>query len=249
MHRLNLLAAGILTALVTVGCSSKSQFSMDAGMGGGGSSQISVYSEAGRPAKHVGKGMANKAVRGFVNLLTGVVEWPMQVYKGYKNGIGVIKNPGLSKTVGVLKGFFFSGPGYWIGRSGSGAVELVTFWAANRQNNDRIGAPLDDEYAWEMGKPYSIFDPTLAEGIKPYGWKFAHGVTDGFLGIVELPAQITKGARKNATGMGIVKGVWYWWSRSATGLGDAVLFLFPNPKDTCGWGWEDNWPWDGFNAK
>ena len=247
MNRIGIVAAMAL-AFSAAGCNG-SGMSVPTGSPTTGTSGPIKVCDTGRPAKEIGPGMANKAVRGIVNLVTGVVEWPMQTYKGYKDGVTFIKNPGWSKTVGVLKGLILSGPGHWAGRSTYGGVELLTFWSANRPSNDKVGSPLDDEYAWEKGKPTSIFEPTLADGIQPWGNKLGHGVTDAFLGIVELPGQIVKGSRENKVGTGIAKGFWFWWSRSATGCGDAITFLFPNPKDTCGYAWDGEWPWSGFEAK
>ena len=51
-------------------------------------------------------GMGNKAVRGVIDLATGIVELPMQTCKGYKKGCGPIKNKPLSKTVGTVLGIF-----------------------------------------------------------------------------------------------------------------------------------------------
>ncbi len=243
MRNARLLTAGLLV-LSLAGCST--QVSLDAGASG---SRVTLCADEGRPAKNVGKGMANKFARGFVDAVTGWVEWPMQTYKGYEHGVSFINkgNGGWSKTVGVLKGLIFSGPGHAIGRTGSGLGEAFGFWTANRADNVGVGCPLDDEFAWEEGKPVSIFEPTLADGVKPMGWKFVHGVANFLTGWLEIPGQIRKGYNKGATGMGIVKGLWYGVSRTASS-GEAVLFLFPNAKDTCGYAWEDQWGWSALTA-
>ncbi len=244
MRRLSVMAGAALLLLSAVGCDQKSRMSMDAGMPGGSKRSVcAICDDEGRPAQNVGKGMANKFGRGFVNTFTGFIEWPMQTYKGYEHGVSFVKNSGWSKTVGVLKGLLLSGPGYAVGRTGSGLVEMGTFWGANRHDNDGIGAPLDDEYAWEEGTAYSIFEPDLGTGISPYGRKFVHGLADGLLGIAELPGQIRKGVNDKKVGTGIVKGFWYTLSRTASGIGDAFLFIFPNPKDTTGFAWEQKWSW------
>ena len=242
MRNARLWTAGLMV-LSLAGCGTR--VSLDAGASGG---RVTLCADEGRPAKNVGKGMANKFARGFVNALTGWIEWPMQTYKGYEHGVSFVNKGqgGWSKTVGVLKGLILSGPGYAIGRTGSGMVELGGFWTANRPDNAGIGSPLDDEFAWEEGKPYSMFEPSFEEGVKPYGRKFVHGVTNGLLGWVEFPGQIVKGVREDKVGMGIVKCIWYPLSRTASGFGDAFTFLFPNPKDTCGYAWEDKWAWSAL---
>ena len=99
---------------------------------------------------NVPEGMGKKAIRGTINLVSGVVEVPMQVYKGYTNGFKPIKNPAGSKIVGIILGLF-RGFGHAGGRTGWGALELYGFWTANPENNEGVGIPLDAEYAWQMG--------------------------------------------------------------------------------------------------
>ncbi len=187
--------------------------------------------------------MGKKAVRGVINMATGIVEWPMQTIKGWKNGIGPIKNESASKTVGALLGFFFTGPGQFASRELWGATELFGFWTANRADNEGIGTPFDAQFAWQWGNKYSIFEPTLAEGVKPWGRKLAHGVTDAFLGIAELPGQVVAGVQDGKPLQGIGKGVWFWWSREAYGFGGILGCLASNPKDNPGFAYDGEWPW------
>ena len=198
------------------------------------------------PSDEVLPGMGKKAVRGAVNIVTGIVEWPMQTYKGYTNGLGFIKNKPTSKAVGTVVGFLFSGPGQAASRMLWGGMELFGFWTANRVDNKGIGVPLDAQYSWQIGTKYDVFDPTLKEGLKPYGRKLVYGLADGFLGIAELPAQIVAGAREGETVKGIGKGFWYWWSREVYGLGGigSVLgCLASNPEDNPGHTYKGEWPW------
>ena len=162
--------------------------------------------------------MKNKAVRGVVNGVTGIVELPVQTYKGFKNGVGFIKNKPASTAVGTILGFFRGG-GHAIGRTGWGFMELVGFWTANAKDNDGVGIPLDAEYAWEWGEQYSIFKPSLKEGVKPYGRKLVRGLADGILGIVEIPGQTVKGANEGNAVRGLGRGVWYCFSRMLYGFG------------------------------
>ncbi len=193
-------------------------------------------------------GMGNKLVRGFVNGITGIVELPMQTIKGFNNGLSVIENEPLSKTAGTVLGFF-RGVGHAAGRTAYGGIEVVTFWLPNPESNDGVGIPLDADLAWEQGEQYSIFKPNLKEGLMPYPRKIVRGVANGFAGIVEVPGQIVKGVSDDgAVGIpvGAVKGVWFWFGRSASGYGDAILFLAPNPPDQVGYAFEQEWPWDAL---
>ena len=199
-------------------------------------------------------GMGKKAVRGAINLVTGIVEWPMQTYKGWQNGLGFIKNKPTSKTVGALIGFFFSGPGQFAAREVWGGTELFGFWTANRPENLKpgvpkpanIGVPFDAQYSWQMGKKYDMFSPTLKDGLRPYGRKLMYGLADGFVGIAELPGQIVKGVKEDNIGAGVCKGVWFWWSREVYGMfGMGAVFgcLVSNPEDNPGYAYEGEWPW------
>ncbi len=194
-------------------------------------------------------GMAKKLGYGLLDTVTGIVELPVQIVKGYDNGFGPIKNETGSKVVGTILGFF-RGIGHTVGRTAHGVINVATFWAANRESNHGIGIPLDDTYAWEKGTRYSIMKPNLKEGLMPYPRKLGYGLADGFLGLVDIPAQIAVGARSDnpATGVpvGIVRGLWYGVSRSIAGFGDAILFIVPNPAETYGYSYSGNLPWDGF---
>ncbi|MDA0321508.1 MAG: hypothetical protein O2923_02155 [Verrucomicrobia bacterium] len=190
-------------------------------------------------------GMGHRLVRGTANTVTGVVELPMQICKGYKSGVGAIKNPLLSKTVGTVLGFF-RGIRHAAGRTTYGAVEVVTFWSANPESNEGVGIPLDAEYAWEEGERYSVKKPSLKEGLMPYPRKIIRGVSNGFLGVLEVPGQIYRGVCDDGligAPIGLVKGLWFGVGRSIYGLGDAALFLLPNPKEQVGYAFEQEYPW------
>lgn len=194
----------------------------------------------------VGEGMGKKAVRGVVNLFTGIVELPAQVYKGFQKGFEPFKdNKPLSKTVGTVLGFF-RGIGHAAGRMSWGALELFGFWALNPKDNEDIGIPLDAEYAWEEGEQYSIFEPNFTEGIEPVKNKLWRGLTNGFLGIAELPGQTMNGAYEGHPFIGLGKGVWYWFSREVYGLGDIFSCIVPNPKDNPGAAFPQEYPWDAL---
>jgi len=190
-------------------------------------------------------GMVDKAVNGGVNLLTGWIELPMQVYKGWDKGLSEINREGPSKVVGGICGIF-RGVFHGIGRTIWGAFELATFWAANPTDNNGVGVPLDAKYSWEKGEQYRLDNPNLPEGCKPIGTKLIHGVTDALLGIVEVPAQITKSVN-NEDGsnvfIGFLRGMWYWLSREVNGVANIGSFLFPNPPDNMGYAYNSKWPW------
>ena len=194
--------------------------------------------------------IAAKLVRGAVNAVTGIVEWPMQTYKGFARGVGFIKNRPLSAGVGTVLGFF-RGIVHAAGRTGSGFTEVVACWLPNPKSNKGVGIPFDGEYAWDMGTAYDIFKPTLAEGLKPYPRKLVRGLGNGFGGIVDVPDQIIKGASSDSpvTGalFGAVKGVWSWMGRGVHGFSEAILFLTPNPEDHLGYPFEQDWFWDDIH--
>ena len=197
---------------------------------------------------NVAEGMFNKAVRGAVNLITGIVEIPAQIIKGYSKGFEPIENEVASKTVGTVLGLF-RGVGHAAGRMGWGALELVGFWAVNPEDNEGVGIPLDAEYAWEEGVQYSIFEPSLEEGIKPIGNKLMRGLGNTFLGIAELPGQTIKGANEGNPILGVGKGVWYWFSRELYGIGSIFTCIVPNPEDNPGYPFSTEWPWETLSEE
>jgi len=205
-----------------------------------------ISSTAYGATESIGEGMAKKAIRGAVNLCTGIVEVPMQIYKGYKKGFGPIKNEAGSKTVGTILGFF-RGFGHAAGRMSWGGLELFGFWTANRPDNEGIGIPLDAEYSWQMGEQYNVFEPSLAEGLKPIPVKLGHGLADGLLGILEVPGQTIKGANDGNALKGLGKGVWFWWSRMVYGFGNIYTCLVPNPPDNPGYPMSGKWAWSSFS--
>jgi len=191
-------------------------------------------------------GMVHKAVRGAINLVTGIVEFPVQIIKGYDNGFEPVGNNAvLSKTAGTVVGVF-RGVVHAVGRTGWGALELFGFWTVNPVNNDGVGIPLDAKYAWEKGEQYSIFSPNLQEGLAPIGRKLIRGIVNGLLGILELPGQTIKGAHDGNVAVGLGKGVWYWFSREVYGLGEIYSCLLPNPEDNLGVAFEETYPWQAL---
>jgi len=190
------------------------------------------------------KGMVDKAVNGGVNVLTGWLEVPMQVYKGYDKGLDQLQREGPSKVVGAFVGLF-RGVLHAAGRTLSGAFELATFWAANPADNQSVGIPLDSKYSWETGEQYSICKPALPEGCQPIANKFIYGMTDILTGIVEVPGQISKDAEVKDSNVfvGFLRGMWFWLSREVNGVANVSTFLLPNPKETQGYSYNSKWSW------
>jgi len=183
-------------------------------------------------------GMGKKITRGFVNILTGWLELPAQTVKGYNN----TDNKAMGIGVGIVKGI-----GYGIGRTGWGVVELAGFWAVSPEDNKRIGIPLDDEYAWQEGDPYDWCDPSFGEAaVNPICRKFLRGLGNGLFGFAELPGQIAKGTSEKAWDYGILKGLWFWYSRELYGIAEMATAVFPNPEDNPGYSFEQEYAWDAL---
>ena len=194
---------------------------------------------------NIPQGMGHKAVRGAVNLVTGIVEVPAQTAKGYKKGFKFIKNNFGSKTVGTILGLF-RGFGHTAGRVSWGGMELFGFWAANPEDNQGVGIPFDAEYAWQQGEQYDLFKPSFKEGVKPIGQKFLHGVANGFGGIAEVPGQIKLGISEGHPIKGVGKGFWFWFSRMTYGFSNIWTSLVPNEPDNLGYPFNGKWPWSAL---
>lgn len=150
------------------------------------------------------------------------------------------------KIGGAIVGIF-DGIGHSAGRTLSGVTDIVGFWAASPRTNEGAGLPLDAEYAWEEGEPYDLFDPDFKEAtVMPVGKKLIRGLSNGLLGIVEIPGQIMKGVSEGAPDLGIVKGIWYFYSREVAGLSDIVTIILPNPEDTKGLAFDEEYPWEAL---
>lgn len=195
-------------------------------------------------SESVSEGMVKKFKRGIINTFTGIIEFPIQIMKGYNEGfMGDEKNKLLGTTWGIFEGF-----GHAAGRTLSGIADVVSFWAVNPKDNKEIGIPLDAEYAWDKGEPRDLFDPNFTEAaITPVVNKFFRGAGNTLFGFVELSKQIKKGRAKRYLDLGIFKGLWYWASREVSGISDLATAIFPNPEDTMGAAFDEEWSWDGFS--
>jgi putative exosortase-associated protein (TIGR04073 family) len=194
--------------------------------------------------KELVDGMGAKAFRGGVNTLTGWVEIPMQISKGYE------KDSFIGGFVGI-----FTGVWHAAGRTISGAFELAGFWSADLESNDGMGVSLDAEYAWEKGEKASLTDPSVEKAtLNPMGMKLMRGIGNTVCGVAELPGQILKAVHTPATEIkipdaGIVKGLWYMVSREIVGAGDLATFYMPGPVDTKAMKFDEKWPWSALGTE
>ncbi|MFA5338269.1 MAG: hypothetical protein WC330_08040 [Candidatus Omnitrophota bacterium] len=180
-----------------------------------------------------------KAKQGFTNLITGWLEVPYQVVKGYKGGWG---KKGKNKIVGGTFGVF-RGAVHGVGRTASGAYELVTFALTNPKDNAGIGIPLDSRNVWEDGTQYSLVN----NGFAPIGKKAKRGVINAALGIFDLPAQVGKGFSQDKPFKGLAKAIVYPLGRISSGVYDVVTFFLPNDVEGYGYPLSEKYPWDGFD--
>ncbi|MEE8359934.1 MAG: exosortase system-associated protein, TIGR04073 family [Candidatus Omnitrophota bacterium] len=190
------------------------------------------------------EGMFQKLGRGVVDAFTGWIEFPAQIVKGYREGL---TGDGQKKTFGAVVGIF-KGISHSFGRTSSGISEILTFWAANPDDNEGVGIPLDADHAWQRGVPHDYLYPTFTEGtFEPMGKKFMRGLGNVFLGGVEIPGQMLKETQKGALDLGFIKGMWYWFSRTAEGFSDMFTAFSPNHVDEKGIAFEEEWPWDALS--
>ena len=190
--------------------------------------------------------MGKKAVRGAIDLFTGIVELPMQTYKGFQNGCAPVKNEKTSTAVGTILGFF-RGLGHTAGRMSHGGRELFCFWTADQPTNQGTGVPFDAQYSWQKGDPYSLFKPSFKEGTAPIVRKLTLGLANTFTGIVEVPHQIIKAKQsETSVGKGAGKGVYLFFSRTIYGATDVftLFFLVPNQVDTYGYAYDSRYSWE-----
>jgi hypothetical protein len=189
--------------------------------------------------------IGNKAMRGAIDLVTGIVELPMQIVKGYNKGCDPIKNEPTSKAVGTILGFF-RGVGHAAGRVTHGGRELFACWTADQPSNEGIGVPFDAERPWEEGEQYSMFKPSFGEGVKPIGRKLMVGLANTFVGIAEVPVQIMNANDADTSVLaGTGKGFYNFFSRTIYGATDVftLFFLVPNQVETYGLPYDGLYPW------
>jgi len=201
--------------------------------------------QARQPEDNIVYGMAEKGVHGLVNIATGWFELPMQIYKGYEDGIPGIKAPAATRSlgagVGVVRGVFHA-----VGRTAWGVVQLGGFWTSNPTDNKAYLPLLDAEYAWEMGSKKTVVAPDLDAGIERIGMRIERGLRNAVLGVAELPGQIYKADMERRVYIGLLKGVWFTLSREVYGVADVGLCLFPIPEENLGVPFDEVEPWDAL---
>lgn len=184
------------------------------------------------------RGMDRKFMRGVTNVFTGWMEIPAQISRGYK------RQCFYGATVGVLTGVWYA-----AGRTFSGIYDMAGFWAADPENNDGVGIPLDSEYVWDEGCHHSMIEPKYSKAtIEPFGRKLARGLGNGAFGLLEVPGQMMKGMKCNSWDLGMGKALWYFLSREFDGVFDVATSPLPNPCNTLGCTFEEEWPWQAALA-
>ncbi len=181
------------------------------------------------------EGMNGKLSRGAINAVTGALEFPAEIVRGYERGlIG-------SKPLGAISGVL-SGVWSFAGRFISGVADLATFWAADPEDNIGIGIHLENKYAWEgVIEPSEALDLNDTEGaLISIGKKLVRGSLNLVGGILEVPVQIKKSIPEGNIASGIAKGLWFWLSREASGVYDIVTLLLPTPEDNLGVSFDEN---------
>jgi hypothetical protein len=193
-------------------------------------------------------GMAEKGTHGLVNIATGWMEFPMQVYKGYHAGIGGIEHPEVSRPLGALSGVF-RGVGHAVGRTGWGVIQLGGFWTRNPTDNKDLLLLYDSEYAWETGIRKPLRCPDVDRGMEKVGHRIERGLRNFFGGPAEIPGQARKAHDQSIFVYGLPKGLWYASSRMIYGAGDVVLSPVPSDEVNRNVPFEEVEPWDAAQGE
>ncbi|MBN2120435.1 MAG: hypothetical protein JW734_05215 [Candidatus Omnitrophica bacterium] len=179
-----------------------------------------------------------KAKQGITNTLTGWMEVPFQVAKGYRDGMredGSLKI--LGGIFGIARGFIHA-----AGRTTTGVMQLATFLLPNPKDNKGVGVPLDAQYAWEKGEQYSIGQ----DGTAPIGRKAVRGLYNVGLGILDMPGQFIKGVKQDRPFVGFANSILFPAARITSGIFDLGTVLLPNSPDGFGYPLEEKYPWDAL---
>jgi putative exosortase-associated protein (TIGR04073 family) len=189
--------------------------------------------------------MAHKWARGITNALTGIVEVPMQTGKGWDKGVSWVENQPTSRCLGAGLGLF-RGLGHGAGRTWSGVFEVVTFWAANPEDNAGYGVPLDNEHAWTASDGLATRLDKQSKGYEKMGRKLWRGACNTVMGVSEVPCQIGQEVRspKGSVVSGTGVGLYMFVSRELYGVNELVTFLLPNPERNVGVQFELADPWN-----
>lgn len=178
------------------------------------------------------RGLRNKGFTGTINLVSGLIEIPMQTYKGLKMGYPKFEElPGMSKFTGGVGGLW---RGVWhaTGRLLLGAYQMAGFWTANPADNDTVGTRFDSEYAFDLDMP-GIGDPDENWWFRMN--KMQRGTSNLVGGLVEIPYQFYNGCEERRPFQGLGKGLWYAGSRLFCGAYELASFCFPSEDRTHGY--------------
>lgn len=194
-------------------------------------------------------GMSEKWSRGLVNAVSGWYEFPMQIHKGYDEGVGFIDAPAGNRSMGALFGTA-RGISHAIGRTGWGIIEFTGFWTSNHTTNTELRLLLDGNYAWEDGEKKSFRCPDVKAGMNRTGNRFKRGVQNVLFGWVEIPGQLHKSVKQgNVLSRGVPKALWYSTSRTYQGLADVVFVTIPGPEDNLNVPYDEIEGWDALHER
>ena len=191
-------------------------------------------------------GMVEKGSHGLVNVATGWWEIPLQIKKGYDDGMPKLRDkPAASRSLGMLCGVF-RGAGHAVGRTAWGVIQLTGFWSRNPTDNSHLMQLLDAEYSWQEGTKKPMRCPTLDDGFNRVGQRFERGVRNLVGSVSEIPGQIRKSDRERRVYVGLPKGLWFAASRAWYGVGDMGMFPVPGPEKNLGVPFEEVEAWDAL---
>ena len=131
------------------------------------------------------------------------------------------------------------------GRTTTGVLQLATFALPNPKNNREVGIPLDSQYVWEEGHQYSL----VKDGLNPVGEKAVRGLSNTFLGAVDMPAQLIKGFNQDKPFVGIANSILFPVSRIINGAFDLTTLFLPDSNEEYGYPLEEKYPWDAFSQE
>lgn len=201
------------------------------------------FSSAAYAAEGAAGDAMAKLQRGFLNTATGWVEVPSQISKGFKEGFG----GNVDNKIGGIVAGTVEGVLAGVGRTFSGVVEVLTFWAKTPASNEGVGIALENKLAWEEDAVYDLENKDVETTmISPMTEKFKRGIANLLFGIAEIPGQMKKGISEKAYDFGLINGLVNFVSREISGAVDLATVFIPTPKDAIGMHFDDEYPWDAL---
>ena len=193
-------------------------------------------------------GMTEKGAHGLASVVTGWVEFPMQIKKGYDRGVPSVAAPAASRSLSTLAGIG-RGVTHTLGRTVWGAWELVTFWAPDHTSNADLLLLQDSAYAWQKGTMQPFACPGWRDGFERLGLRLERGIDDFVGGFLEVPGQIKKADAAGNFWPGIPMGFYCMAARLVDGFGNIVLVGLPGPVDNLMVPFEEVKAWDAWDGK